>query len=289
MAADALQLDRLPSLDDGRLIIGFDGWMDGGEVSTGTAEWIAQQLHTERVGQVVGDDFYLLNFPGSMEVAALFRPPTRITAGMVQELELPANELQVSVEHNVALLTGREPNLNWRGFADCVFEFARRTGIRKFCFVGSFGGAVPHTREPRLYTSFSHASWRARTEELGLRPAEYEGPASFSTLLLMEAPKYQIEMCTLVAEIPAYVQGPNPKCIEAVVRTLAGMLELPISLSELRPLSSQWEERVSAVVREKEDLAEHIEKLEEDYDNEVFDTQMGDLKSWLEKQGIRVD
>jgi hypothetical protein len=29
--------------------------------------------------------------------------------------------------------------------------------------------------------------------------------------------------------------------------------------------------------------------MEEDYDNEMFDTQMGDLKEWLEKQGIRLD
>lgn len=36
-------------------------------------------------------------------------------------------------------------------------------------------------------------------------------------------------------------------------------------------------------------LAERIQKLEEDYDNEVFDTQMTDLKDWLEQQGIRLD
>ena len=26
-----------------------------------------------------------------------------------------------------------------------------------------------------------------------------------------------------------------------------------------------------------------------DYDHEVFDSQMGDLKDWLEQQGIRLD
>ena len=30
-------------------------------------------------------------------------------------------------------------------------------------------------------------------------------------------------------------------------------------------------------------------KLEEGYDGEVFDTELGDLKTWLEQRGIRVD
>ena len=32
-----------------------------------------------------------------------------------------------------------------------------------------------------------------------------------------------------------------------------------------------------------------IQKLEENYDHEVFDTQMDDLKDFLNKQGVRVD
>ena len=39
-------------------------------------------------------------------------------------------------------------------------------------------------------------------------------------------------MAALVAEIPAYVQGRNPKCIEAVTRRLAGILGLQVRLDE---------------------------------------------------------
>jgi hypothetical protein len=42
-------------------------------------------------------------------------------------------------------------------------------------------------------------------------------------------------------------------------------------------------------VEETPDLTRLIRKLEEHYDNEVFDTQMGDLKEWLQQRGIRVD
>ena len=36
-------------------------------------------------------------------------------------------------------------------------------------------------------------------------------------------------------------------------------------------------------------LAESVRQLEEIYDNEVFDSEMGDLKTWLRQRGVRPD
>jgi hypothetical protein len=32
-----------------------------------------------------------------------------------------------------------------------------------------------------------------------------------------------------------------------------------------------------------------VHKMEAEYDSELFETQMGDLKEWLEQKGIRLD
>ena len=66
-------------------------------------------------------------------------------------------------------------------------------------------------------------------------------------------------------------------------------MELKVNFEELRKMGDAWEQRLNEVLEEKTELAELISKLEEGYDNEVFDTQMSDLKEWLERQGIRVD
>jgi proteasome assembly chaperone (PAC2) family protein len=92
-----------------------------------------------------------------------------------------------------------------------------------------------------------------------------------------------------VATVPAYVQGNNPKCVEAVIRRLAGILELQIELDDLREISDEFEKRLSDVVQDQPELAGNISKLEEDYDNEIFNSEMGDLKKWLEQKGIRLD
>lgn len=289
MATDRLCVRAVPKLTDGRMVLAFSGWMDGGNVSTGTVEWLARTLDAQEVARIDPEGFYLYNFPGSMELSALFRPDTKIEDGLVTAFEPPENTLLCSAASRLVLFRGKEPNIHWADFADCLFAFASQAGITTLYFVGSVGGTVPHTREPRLFSVVSEPGLKSTLSSFGVRFTNYEGPASFSTQLLSEAPRRGVHMASLVAEIPAYIQGTNPKSIEAVVRKLVAILSLQVPLGELRTFSAAWEEKVNEVLAKKRDLAKYIRKLETDYDNEVFDTQMGDLKEWLEQQGIRVD
>lgn len=96
-------------------------------------------------------------------------------------------------------------------------------------------------------------------------------------------------MVSLVAEIPVYLQGKNPKCIDAIMRWLTAILDLQIDHEDLRIHGEQYEKKVTQIVNAQPELANHIARLEEDYDNEVFDSQMDDLKDLLYRQGIRLD
>jgi proteasome assembly chaperone (PAC2) family protein len=80
-----------------------------------------------------------------------------------------------------------------------------------------------------------------------------------------------MEMVSLVAEIPGYLQGTNPLCIEAVTRRLAKILTLSLDLDSLRSTSTRWELEVSSAVEENEELAEQVRQLENDYDNDLLE------------------
>ncbi len=289
MPAERLHIHALPKMNDATLILAFSGWMDGGNVSTGTVEWLVKSIGAEEVASIDPEDFYILNFPGSMEISALFRPHTEIEDGIITGFEPPENTFFADPAGRLALFWGKEPNVRWGAFAECVFDFAEQIGVSRLLFVGSVAGVVPHTREPRMMSVVSDPTLKPLLEPFGVNFTNYEGPASFSTLLLSEAPQRGFQMASLVAEIPAYIQGTNPRCIESVVRKLAGIVGLQVEMDDLRELSTHWEEKLTEALTEKPELVEHVEKLEADYDNDVFDTQMGDLKEWLEKQGIRVD
>jgi proteasome assembly chaperone (PAC2) family protein len=272
---ELLRVRDLRALDGATLVLAFGGWMDGGDVSTGTVRRLAELLGARPVAEIDPEPFYILNFPGSMEVAALFRPAIKIEDGVVTSLEMPTNVFSCHEPANLMLFLGREPNLCWRDFGDCVLELARRAGVRRMLFVGSFGGSVPHTREPRLHVTCSEPRLLPEMERYALRRTGYEGPGSFASYLLTRAPAAGLEMMSLAAEIPGYLQGRNPVSIEAVTRRLAKILQLPLELGALRAESTEWELRVSRAVAKDKDLAATVRRLEEEYDEELLRLEDG--------------
>ena len=150
---------------------------------------------------------------------------------------------------------------------------AARTQISTILFVGSFGGTVPHTREPRMFVSVSDAKLKPLYQRYGVRLSNYEGPGSFVTYLMTQAGKHGLEMASFVAEIPGYLQGTNPRSIEAVTRRLASILGLQLDMAQLRVDSDEWENQVTAAVAKDTELAEQIRKLEEQYDDDLIDTE----------------
>ena len=276
MPHESLTLLDAPRMDGATLLLALTGWMDGGLVSTGTVNHLMQGRDLVDVGRIEPGGFYIDSFPGSMEVAALFRPHVKYRKGLVKTFEMPSNEFKADVASNLAFFVGKEPNLNWAAFADCIFEVVRRLDVKRIIFMGSFGGTVPHTREPRLFGSVSEKRLLPLLTQHALRPTDYEGPGSFATYLLALSPKHGVQMLSLTAEIPGYLQGANPLSIEAVTRRLASILEVAVDLSKLREASTEWEMQVSEVVAKDDDLAKTVRKLEEEYDNELIQVVEGE-------------
>ena len=272
---DLLRVDHRPTLKNATLLLAFSGWMDGGEVSTGTVQRLVDLLEAKPIAEIDPEPFYIYNFPGSMELTALFRPHIHIEEGEVLSFELPSNDFFCHEPDNLVLFVGKEPNLRWRTFGECVFEFANRVGVSRILFVGSFSGAVPHTRDPRMYVTCSTPDLLEEMQQYGLRRTEYEGPGSFTSYLMTQAPQVGMEMISLVAEIPGYLQGRNPMSIEAVTRRLAKIFRLPLDLDSLRSASTEWEFQVSQAIEDDPKLAKRIRKLEEAYDNELLELELG--------------
>ena len=268
-----LEVISVPKLQQGVLLLALTGWMDGGAVSTGTVRNIMDGRTLEQVARINPDPFYIYNFPGSMEVTALFRPRVVIEKGLIRELDVPTGTFLCDPSSNLVFFVGKEPNLRWQSFSDSIFDFVHQAGIVRIIFMGSFGGAVPHTREPRMFASVSHKRLIPMIEPYGARLSDYDGPAGFSTFLLAEATRHNVEMIAFVAEIPGYLQGVNPLSIEAVTRRLAKILNIPVDMDAMRETSNAWETQVTEAIQQDKQLADTVKKLEEAYDSELVQEQ----------------
>lgn len=269
---DYLKFHHRPALEGATLVLAFTGWMDGGDVSTGTVKRLVDLLGAKAFADIDSEPFYLLHFPGPMELTALFRPHVKIADGRIVSFEMPSNTFY-SHEPGLALFLGKEPHLHWRGFGDAILELAQQVRLKRILFVGSFGGSVPHTREPRLYVTASSDQMLKELQPYARRRTEYEGPGSFTSYLLTRAPAAGLELASLVAEIPGYLQGRNPMSIEAVTRRLAKILQLPLDLQALRTESNEWELEMSRVVEKDKKMMKIVKELEEAYDDELLRTE----------------
>jgi len=269
--SDILRIRRRPALEGGTLVLAFSGWMDGGDVSTGTVRRLVDLLGAEPFAEIDPEPFYIYNVPGSMELTALFRPHIEIEDGMIKMIEMPSSTFYCHRPADLVLFVGKEPNLRWRAFGDCIFRLAREVGVRRILFVGSFGGSVPHTRQPRLFITCSDEGLLREMERYGVRRTGYQGPGSFTSYLMTQAASAGLEMVSLAAEIPGYLQGTNPVSIEAVTRRLAKILKLSLDLDSLRTASTAWELKVSSAVQQDEQLAEKVRQLEQEYDDDLLE------------------
>jgi proteasome assembly chaperone (PAC2) family protein len=289
MTTDKLEIYKKPNCFNPPLLIGLSGWMDGGEVSTGTFKCLIDKLKAVKFAEIKPRGFYVFNIPGSMEFNSLFRPYTKIKDGQIVGYEIPTNTFYYSSSANLVLLLGKEPNLLWEEYAECIFTLCTQLNIDMIYFIGSVAGLVPHTREPRLFCSVSNEKLKDTFRHYGVHLTNYEGPASVITYLTASCAELDINMVSMVATVPAYVQGNNPKCIAAITKRLAGMLKLQVELDDMQALSDEFERKLNEIVQAQPELATNISKLEEDYDNEIFNNEMGELKNWLQQQGIKVD
>jgi predicted ATP-grasp superfamily ATP-dependent carboligase len=290
---ETLHLDQTPDLTKGAMLLGFSGWMDGAEVSTGALSYIASTLSAQPIGRIQSDDFYILNVPGSMEIAALFRPPAKIEAGLIQSLHMPTNEFHAAEPARLLIFRGKEPNLGWERYADALLDAATRCNIQDLYFVGSVGTVLPHTREPVFWSTMTSEWLREKLATYGITPTNYEGPASFATYLSQRAADARLNMATLVAGIPSYIEGRNPRCIEAMVAKLNEILELNLDLAPLTAQRKQFMQGVQLAMTKNQKLAERIKQLEQMYDKETRDNEEeetdDDIRDWFERQNIKLD
>ena len=273
-------------LEKPRMILSFSGWMDGGDVSTGTVKYLRDKLKAKKIAEIDPEEFYVFNFPGAMEVSSLFRPQIKIENGALKEFHFPRNECFYAAKNNLLLFCGKEPNLKWKEYSGCIFELAKRFGVRKMYFVGSVAGPIPHTREPRISASVSREKLKEQLRDYGVRFTNYEGPGSIVTLLTKLAREEGIEMVNFVAEIPVYVQTRNAKCMEAIIKRLMKLLKIEINLDDLHKMSGELEKRIDRAVKEEPELGERVKQLEQIYDKESMDSEMKDVEVWLRKRGI---
>lgn len=287
--AAVLKIHERPKMRNPSMLIGLSGWMNGGDVATGAVEYLVEKLDAVMFAEVDSSDFYVLNMPGVTEFSPRSRPMIVVDEGTVREVDVPENIFYYSAEHNIILFHGSEPNMKWDLYSNSVLDLAEKFNVSMIYSIGSVGGAIPHTRQPRLEVTVSDDKLKSGLQQLGILLLNYAGPGGVSSYMIREAARRKIQMANLVAEIPPYVHGRNDMCIEFMVKVLCGLLLFYVEHDDLKRMGDRLEQKINNALSDYPELVERIKDLEDSYDREVFDLNMDEMKQWLTERGIRLD
>ena len=102
-----------PELRSPVLVAAFAGWNDAASAATTALEAVAVSLEAEPVAEIDPEEFY------DFQVT---RPTIRMTEGEARQVDWPENTILAAVapaaERDLVLVSGVEPNLRWRTFAE---------------------------------------------------------------------------------------------------------------------------------------------------------------------------
>lgn len=264
-----------PELDHPLMVVALKGLFDAAEAATTALDHLSRAHDPQAVAEIDPETFF--NF---MEE----RPVVRLDADGRRSIEWPtttASAIRTAEgQHDLIVVSGVEPHLRWRSFADCILELAKRTGTEMIITVGAMVGMAPHTRPLGVVGSAANA---AIAERLGLGKPSYEGPTGLVGALHDRLDGGGMPVVSLRVSVPHYVPGPpNPEATRSLLARLELVTAVPTHHGDLAEAALDWRRRIDAAVDADDELSAYVRQLEEQVDESEVMPSGDDLAAELE-------
>lgn len=270
---DVLTIHQEIELKDPVMIAAFHGWNDAGDAATFAARHLVRVWQAERFASIDPEEFY--------DFQAV-RPQVELDEGLTRRIVWPSNEFFAARlpghSRDAVIMIGTEPSHRWKTFTRFITEIAKDSGAGLVITLGALLADVPHTRPVPLTGT---AGDSRLIEELGLQRSRYEGPTGIVGVLHDACARAGIDSASLWAAVPHYLSvTPNPRGALALVDKVVEIIGVQADVSDLERAGVAYEERVSEVVAEDEDVQGYIRLLEERSDDRLKEEiDLGELPS----------
>jgi hypothetical protein len=261
---EALQLTgELPAMREPLVIGTFWGWSDNTGTAMGTARYLRETWGAVEVAHADADRFYDLTVARPRIRRENGEPLIRWPGTRFHFAQPPGSS------RDVVLLSGREPSLRWREYAEVVREFMAMTGARHFLALGSRPAPVPHTRPAPVQLGDAD-DYFERLFDLSSERSRYEGPTGIQTVILQHLREHGMSTGRLTALVPGYLNvGPSPRAMLALAEALDRAIGAHTHLEPLYGEIDSFERRVEQATSQLDNpqqLHDQVRDLEAQYD-----------------------
>ncbi len=250
---DLYTLLRTPDLHSPVMLVHFDGWIDAGQSASAAIKHVIRQIDASPIATF--DTEWLIDHRAR-------RPVMHLIDGVNTGIDWPRIELTGGHDldgNDVLVLSGAEPDHNWRSFTSAAVALGMRLGVRRMVGLGAYPAAVPHTRPCRL-------SVTASTPELAVGDyvnASLDVPAGVESALEKAFELAGVESLGVWAQVPHYIlNAPYPAASLALVQALRRTAEVRVDTGSLLQQSISSRKRLDDLVASDDSHAEMIADLE---------------------------
>jgi PAC2 family len=255
---DPMTVHEQPELESPVLVTMLLGWIDAGAAAATAMTVLENELAARPVATFDSDTF--------IDYRAR-RPTMMLRDGVNTELVWPDTRLLAgrdSAGHDVLLLTGHEPDANWRLFVDKATGMAVDLGTRMMVGLGAYPFATPHSRRSRLSITANSA------EVAGALPYlrnSLDVPAGIEAALERRFAEMSVPAVGLWAQVPHYVSNvPYPSASVALLEGLSEVAGVVTEGVALHNDAAAHRARLDDLVKQSEEHTAMVQQLETAYD-----------------------
>jgi proteasome assembly chaperone (PAC2) family protein len=259
-----------PALRSPYIIVGLNGWVNGGDVSVGGVDYLIKHLNAKKFAEMPVTPYHVYQVPGVENT----RPIFKMQDGVIVESHFPKNEFYYAnnpaSEHDIILFQGTEPSLNWEEYANAVISMAVEYHAHRFITFGGILDRSPYTRQPRISCTCTSNYIKREMEKYNVTFSSRQGPASFNLMLLRTCQEKGLEGLNLTVRAPYYPEfnvaiDYSPKSVKAVLVRLCHMMRLDIKLDDLNKTISELEGKLDFIRQQNPQFNTYVEELEKNY------------------------
>jgi hypothetical protein len=267
-----------PMLHEPVLVVMLNGWIDAAGAAAAAAEAVADGCDASPI--VRFDDDTYIDYRAR-------RPTMEVRDGINSNLIWSTLEISAGRAPNgrdVIVLSGPEPDMSWRRFADSVTGIATSLGVGKMAAFGAYPFAAPHTRDPRLScTSPSPDVLGSVT----FTRSSVDVPAGIASLLEHTMHDSRIPALGIWVQVPHYLSAMTyPAASIALLDGFREYTGIEIAAPELRDAIPAQRSRIDSMIADNPEHVSMLHQLEEMYDSTIDEEtiEVGDPGPALEMQ-----
>ena len=248
---DLVKLHARPKLNSPNMLA---AWPGIGNVATIVANYLLSKLGFKELG--------------ALEASYFFDPiGVLVRDNVVEAPNFPQSQFYYWKNERkgsdlILFIGDDQPSAKGYELANCVLDVGQRFQVKRVYTCAAAMTRIHHTEPPRVWGVATSHDLAEDLRKYNLVQASNLQIAGLNGLLLGIAKERGIDGICLLGEVPLYAtRVPNPMAALAVLKVLAGMLEVEVDLAELAKMAVEAGERMKQVAAQA--MEEYIDYFTE--------------------------